>query len=252
MGCEYSMKVVAVIPARYNSTRFKGKPLADICGKPMIWWVHNQVSKVKEFDAIYVATDDERIEAYCKREGINVLMTSSEHENHIYRVHEVTTLVKADYYVCVNGDEPLIEPETIRAVFKPIYEKERFWALNLMTTIKDPTQVVDFAKIKIITDENGYGIYMSRSPIPYPRGNSKFEYKKYVGVECMTKEALDFYVNTKASRLEFIEDIDHLRFLENRKPIKFIEVDSDTLSVDTPKDLDKVIQIVERSRRDEQ
>jgi 3-deoxy-manno-octulosonate cytidylyltransferase (CMP-KDO synthetase) len=238
------MKIVAVIPARYNSTRFVGKPLADICGKPMIWWVYQQVTKVKEFDAVYVATDDERIKKYCDENGINVLMTSDKHENHIYRIHEVTTMVESDYYVCVNGDEPMIEPDTIKQILQPIYYNENFWAINLMTTIKDPAQVVDFAKIKIITDEHGYGIYMSRSPIPYPRGSSQFEYKKYVGVECMTKEALDFFVNTRRSNLENIEDIDHLRFIENRKKIKFVNVNSDTLSVDTPKDLEKVISII--------
>lgn len=238
------MKIVAVIPARYNSTRFKGKPLADICGKPMIWWVYNQVAKVNDFDSIYVATDDVRIKEVCEKYEMNVLMTSDKHENHIFRIHEVTTIVKADYYVCVNGDEPMIEPDAIRQLLKPIKSGEKIGVINLMTTIKDPTQVVDFSKIKIITDEVGNGLYMSRSPIPYPRGSSKFEYKKYVGVECMTKEALDFYVNTSPSRLEIIEDIDHLRFLENRKSIKFVNVDSDTLSVDTPKDLDKVVEII--------
>lgn len=238
------MKIIAVIPARYNSTRFRGKPLADICGKPMIWWVYHQVSKVQEFDGVYVATDDERIKEFCDENEMNVVMTSEGHENHIYRVHEVTTLIDSDYYVCINGDEPMIEPDTIRSIFKPIYDGEDFYAINLMTSIKDPTQVVDFAKIKIITDQDGFGVYMSRSPIPYPRGDSQFEYKKYVGVECMSKEALEFYVNTKASNLEKIEDIDHLRFLENRKKIKFVNVDSDTLSVDTPKDLEKVIAMI--------
>lgn len=244
------MKVIAIIPARYNSTRFPGKPLADILGKPMIWWVHNQVAKVKEFDEIYVATDDERIKDTCESYGIKVLMTSIEHDNHIFRVHEAANLVEADYYVCINGDEPMIEPEAIRGVFDPIYKQEEFWAINLMTTIKNQTEIVDFSKIKIVTDHNGFGLYMSRSPLPYPRGSSQFEYKKYVGVECMTKKALDFFVSTKKSKLEKIEDIDHLRFIENRKSIKFVNVDSNTVSVDTPKDLERVIEILSKNKGD--
>ncbi len=238
------MKIVAVIPARYGSTRFPGKPLADICGKPMIWWVCNQVGKVKEFDSIYVATDDNKIKNCCESYGINVLMTSSDHPNHISRVHEVSTMVASDHYVCINGDEPLIEPNIIKSIINPLKENSEIFALNLMTTIRDTTQLVDFAKIKIVTDSKGCGLYMSRSPIPYPRGSSEFEFKKYVGVECMSKDALDFFVNTPPSRLELIEDIDHLRFIENGKSIQFIDVESDTLSVDTPKDLEKVISMV--------
>lgn len=238
------MKIIAVIPARYNSSRLPGKPLANICGKPMIWWVYNQVIKVKEFFSVIVATDDSRIEEYCINNKMNVVMTSSNHENHIYRIHEVMQLIEADYYVCINGDEPLIEPNTIRAILAPIQKNENFFAINLMTTIKDPTQVVDFSKIKVVVDENNYGMYMSRSPVPYPRGESLFHYKKYVGVECMTKESLQFYVSSPQTKHEKIEDIDHLRFLESGKKIKFVDVESDTLSVDTKKDLEKVIHLV--------
>lgn len=234
------MRTIAVIPARYNSSRFPGKPLADIHGKPMIWWVYHQVRKVEQFADVLVATDDDRIKNYCKTNGINVIMTSPEHANHIYRVHEVSTKIDADYYVCVNGDEPMIEPHVIEAIFEPINNGESFQAANLMTSITDPTQAIDFSKIKIIANEEGYGMYMSRSPIPYPRGDSIFSYKKYVGVECFTREALDFFVNTPMSKLEKIEDIDHLRFLENGIRIRFVEVESNNLSVDTPKDLEKV------------
>lgn len=238
------MKTIAIIPARYNSSRFPGKPLADILGKPMIWWVYHQVSKVKEFSDIIVATDDNRIKRYCESNNINVMMTSQDHENHIYRVHEVSTKIEADYYVCVNGDEPMLEPNVIKAIFQPIDNSEDFLVANLMTSIKDPIQAVDFSKIKIIASETGYGMYMSRSPIPYPRGDSKYNFNKYVGVECFTREALDFYISTPISRLEKIEDIDHLRFLENGIKIRFVKVESNNLSVDTPKDLEKVKQLL--------
>ncbi|SCY96703.1 3-deoxy-manno-octulosonate cytidylyltransferase (CMP-KDO synthetase) [Paenibacillus polysaccharolyticus] len=238
------MKIAAVIPARFNSTRFPGKPLALISGRPMIWWVHTQVKKVGRFDDVFVATDDDRIKNYCEENNIKVVMTSDQHPNHIFRIHEISELLNFDYYVCINGDEPMIEPQIIESILEPIKNGEKIFALNLMTAIKEPTQAIDFAKIKIVTDENGYGIYMSRSPVPYPRGSSLYKFKKYVGVECFTKEALDFYVGSPMSTLEKIEDIDHLRFIENGKKIKFIEVESETLSVDTPKDLDKVIDLI--------
>lgn len=240
-------KTVAIIPARYASTRFPGKPLADIAGKPMVRWVWEQAKKVAEFSEVYVATDDRRIEETCRNLGMEVLLTSPEHANHIYRIHETTRLVDAEYFVCINGDEPLIQAEVIRKIYDPIRSGRAFWAVNLVTTIRDATQVVDFSKIKMAVGREGRIVYMSRSPIPYPRGSSMFEYKKYVGVECMSREALDFYVDTPMGELERIEDIDHLRFLENGKPMFAVEVDSDNLSVDTPKDLEKVRHLVETS-----
>ena len=102
------MKLVGVIPARYASTRFPGKPLADICGKPMIWWVYQKASALTEFDELYVATDDERIEKVCKEYNMNVIMTRNDHPNHISRIQEVSEHIKADYYICICGDELLI------------------------------------------------------------------------------------------------------------------------------------------------
>lgn len=111
------MKVIGVIPARYQSSRFPGKPLADICGKPMIWWVYNQVSQVNEFSEIYVATDDERIVACCEEYGMKYVMTRKDTPNHIHRIWEVTEMIEADYYISINGDEPLISPDNIRQAF---------------------------------------------------------------------------------------------------------------------------------------
>lgn len=111
------MKVIGVIPARYASSRFPGKPLADICGKPMIWWVYNQVTQVKEFSDVYIATDDERIAECCKQYNMKYVMTGTDTPNHIHRIWEVTELVEADYYISINGDEPLISPENISQAF---------------------------------------------------------------------------------------------------------------------------------------
>ena len=119
----FNMKVLAIIPARYSSTRFPGKPLADICGKPMLWWVFQQVNKAKCFDNVVVAIDDDRIKSVCEEYGINYVMTRNNHPDHISRVQEVSDRLAADMYVCVNGDEPLISPDVIeKAVPKQLPE----------------------------------------------------------------------------------------------------------------------------------
>lgn len=239
------MKIIGIIPARYKSTRFEGKPLADICGKPMIWWVYQQVKKVKELNEVYVATDDEKIEKICKDFGMNVIMTSDFHKTPTDRIHEVSNKIEADIYLSINGDEPLIDPETIRAVI-PKKEVDELFVANIITTIEDPVEVIDFTNLKVVTNDLGEGIYISRSPIPYPKGSMDCNYKKHVGVYAFNKKALDFYVTTPRGKVEMIEDIDLLRYIENHIKIHFIDVDCHTLSVDTPKDLERVIEVIEK------
>lgn len=240
------MKIIGVIPARYKSTRFEGKPLADICGKPMIWWVYNQAKKVDELDEVYIATDDEQIEKICRKLNLNVIMTSSEHQTPTDRIYEVSTIIDSDLYICINGDEPLIDPETIRKVIPNEVNLHEEYVANIITTIKDPVEVIDFTNLKVVTDINGKGMYISRSPIPYPKGSMDCLYKKHVGVVAFNSKALQFYVNTTRGIIEKIEDIDLLRFIENNKKVIFIDIDCDTLSVDTPKDLRRVIEIISR------
>lgn len=237
------MKIVGIIPARYKSSRFEGKPLADICGKPMIWWVYQQVIKVQGLVDVLVATDDERIMNECKKLDINVIMTSETHPDHISRIKEVSDKVEADYYVCVNGDEPLIDPVSIAKVI-PNVENNDFYFGGAMRVLSNPAQAVDFANIKIVVNKNNECIYMSRTPIPYPKGTLDFNYNKYIGIECFNKKALDFFADKEMGMIEKIEDIDHLRFIENNKILKFTYVDSESLSVDTPKDLEYVRKII--------
>lgn len=239
------MKIIAVIPARYASTRFPGKPLADICGKPMIWWVYQQVRSVDEFTDVFVAIDDERIASICEEFDIHYIMTSSDLQEHISRIHEVSEQVLADYYICVNGDEPLISSDCIRAVL-PKSNSKKYYYSGAVRKLTDPAETVDFANIKVVLTRDGRGIYMSRTPVPYPRGTLLFHYYKYVGVECFTKEGLDFFVATEQGVAERIEDIDHLRFIENGMEIHFTEVASESISVDTPKDLEKVRTMVRK------
>jgi 3-deoxy-manno-octulosonate cytidylyltransferase (CMP-KDO synthetase) len=244
------MKIIGVIPARYKSSRFEGKPLADICGKPMIWWVYQQAIKVKEFEAVYVATEDERIKNTCEELGVNVIMTSDEHKTGTDRIGEVARKIKADLYVNIQGDEPMIEPETILEAIKPFYYNKKLQVSNLMTIIKDPVDVVNFTVPKVITNKDGIGIYLTRSAAPYPKGSIDYSYYKQVCVYGFTPEALEFYCNSPRGKVESIEDIEILRFIESGYKVQFIEVDSDTVAVDTPNDLEKVRKIMKELKRE--
>lgn len=237
------VKFVAVIPARYNSTRLPGKPLKDISGKPMLYWVYNNVKKIEAFEDVVCAIDDERIESVCKKYGMKYLMTSNGHPEHISRVHEVSEHIYADYYICINGDEPLISDKCILPVLPTEIHEEPFFS-GAMRTLSSPAETIDFSNIKLVTNREGRCIYMSRSPVPYPKGTLFFEYKKYMGVECFNKAALNFFVSTPMGEIERIEDIDHLRFLENGVSMYFHEVESESISVDTQKDLEYVRKVI--------
>lgn len=239
------MKVIGVIPARYQSSRFPGKPLADICGKPMIWWVYNQVSQVEEFSEIYVATDDERIVACCEEYGMKYVMTRKDTPNHIHRIWEVTEMIEADYYISINGDEPLISPDNIRQAFPTEVINDRPFFQSVYREMHDPAEVMDIANVKIVLNKEGVCMYQSRYPIPCPKGSLLFTYKKAIGIECFNKKALDIFAHTPMGVMEKIEDIDHLRFLENGIPIYYKQIDSESLSVDTKNDLEKVRLIIE-------
>lgn len=242
------MKIIGVIPARYESTRFPGKPLADICGKPMIWWVYQQCLKVKDFSEVYVATDSEKIESVCKNFGMNCILTSKHHLTGTDRVAEVAQKISSDLYVNIQGDEPLIEPETIRAAIEPFYLDENIQIVNLMTRITNPVDLVNFTVPKVIAS-NGRGIYLTRATCPYPKGNLHFDYYKQVCVYGFKLEPLKFFCEYGKkygkSKLESIEDIEILRLIENGYPVKYVEVNSNTVAVDTPKDLQRVRELME-------
>lgn len=242
------MKIIGVIPARYKSSRFPGKPLADICGKPMIWWVYQQCKKVEDFDGVYVATDDVQIFNTCKRLSIEVIMTSENHKTGTDRIGEVAQKIPADLIVNIQGDEPLLESETIKAAIKPFYVNPNLRISNLMTKIKDPVDVVNFTVPKVITNKDGVGIYLTRATAPYPKGSLDYAYYKQVCVYGIKLDALQFYCNYGIkygkAKIEAVEDIEILRFIENGYKVQYIEVDSETIAVDTPNDLEKVRTIV--------
>ena len=241
------MKVIAVIPARYKSTRFEGKPLVNLCGKPMIWWVHHQLCQVKGLSEIYVATDDERIRKVCSDYGIKYVMTSDSHPTHLDRLAEFAENIESDFYININGDEPLMMPEYVERLLPTSdLNPVDFYFANAMTKIKKTVEVADISRIKVVTDNLGYAMYMARTPIPYPKASSDFDYMKFVGIQCFSRSALLFCKDNKRGKIESIEDIDEYRFLENGKKIKLVEIPAETLSVDTQADVKIVTEVLER------
>ena len=243
------MNCIGVIPARYGSSRFPGKPLQDICGKPMLWWVHAQALKAHGLSRVIVATDDFRIEDLCKEHNIEVLMTH-EHSTHIARVHELSLKYNADYYVNINGDEPLIESETIEAII-PDEPSCNPRVYGLMKYVTDPVDLLDPSNIKVVTNKAGDAMYISRAAIPHPYKSIMFKYKKTIGVECWNKAALELFVNAEPGQMEVIEDLVALRFFENGCSMHYTLVESNSLSVDTPKDLEKVRAIMKEKLQEE-
>ena len=150
------MKTIGVIPSRYGSSRFPGKPLYDICGKPMFWWVYQQALKAG-LDEVYVATDDERIFNAAKELDVNVIMTSNEHKTPNDRVWEVSTKIEGDIFLCINGDEPLIDPEVIKCSLPEEKDKDdlEYYYSNVMTRVKNPVELVDPTNIKAVVNANG-------------------------------------------------------------------------------------------------
>lgn len=239
------MKVVGIIPARYASTRLPGKPLKDILGHPMIWWVYHRVCSVKKLDAVYVATDDPRIQEVCQMHNIPVIMTANTHPAAAHRLQEVSEKIQADFYLQLNGDEPLINTQAIEAAIPDWVPQDVEFGTNIITDMTDPAQVMDPSNIKMVFNADMDALYMSRTPIPYPFKALDYRYYKHVGIIGYNKKMLDFYKNSTPGRFETIEGIDTLRFLDYGKQLKLSYVPNcHSLSVDTEKDLQMVIKMI--------
>ena len=234
------MKIIGVIPARYQSSRFPGKPLVMINGKPMVWWVYHQAMKVPAFAAVYVATDSEQIYNTCVENGMNVLMTSDKHQTGTDRLGEVAEKMEADFYVNIQGDEPLIEPETIQKLVNYKRNHPEVEVINTMTHLHDDEDVTTNTIVKVVASDNGDLIYLSRSPIPYPKRGQAVNYYKHLGLYGISRKALLFFSQAERTRNEKIEDIEMLRFLESGYRIKIVKVKSRTIGVDCPEDIVKV------------
>lgn len=231
------MKILGVIPSRYQSSRFPGKPLAKICGKPMIYWVYEQAMKVKEINDLIVATDDRRIQEACENYGMNVIMTSDKHQTGTDRLGEVAAKIMADFYVNIQGDEPLIEPDTIRCIIDYKLLHRDVEVINTITPIEKEADILSNTCVKVVTNEQNDGLYLSRSPIPYPKRNQEITYYKHLGLYGLSQKALAFFAGSERAKLEKIEDIEMLRFIENGINIKFVTVKSTSIAVDRPEDI---------------
>ena len=238
------MKVIGVVPARYQSSRLPGKPIVDICGRPMIWWVYQQAKKCSYFDDVVVAIDDARIQQVCQQYQMNWIMTSSHHDTPTSRLYEVSTKMDGDLYVLTMGDEPLVDVRCFELIVPKQLESE-YYVAGLVNVIDKATEVIDFSNQKVVTNARGEVMMISRSPIPYPKGYLDFQYQKITGVQIFSKKALEFFNATEKSLLEKAEENDLMRFVENGIPVKAILSNYKTISVDTQKDLELVRELIQ-------
>ncbi|MDD2557451.1 MAG: 3-deoxy-manno-octulosonate cytidylyltransferase [Desulfuromonadaceae bacterium] len=239
------MQVIAIIPARYASTRFPAKPLADIHGKPMLQHVYERSLKAKLVDDVIVATDDERIFAAARAFGARVVMTSAEHETGTDRLAEVAeTLDGVDLIVNVQGDEPMIEPDMIDAAVAPLRAQADISMGTLMTAIYNPADFANPNVVKVVTDKNGYALYFSRAPIPYTRDSAVQQDGvygfKHIGLYVYRRDFLLHYSDLKPTVLEQAEKLEQLRVLEHGYRIHVALTEHQSMGVDTPEDLERV------------
>jgi len=256
-------KISAVIPARYGSTRFEGKPLADILGKPMIQYVYEGVRESKLIDQVIVATDDQRIVEAVQSFGGKAVMTSPTHFTGTDRVAEVAKRLKSEIIVNVQGDEPLIKGNIVDSAIRPLLSDDTLQLSTLMTRIEEVRDWLNPHIVKVVVDQKNFALYFSRSPIPFPRelhigrlesnpfGTSRPLPKrvfKHIGVYVFRRKFLLHFSKMKPSPLEKLEKLEQLRALENGYRIKVNPVDYEPLSVDTPEDLQKVIGYLSHSQ----
>jgi len=236
------MRRLGVIPARFASSRFPGKALALIAGKPMLERVWERATKSRYLTDVVVATDDDRIAAAVRKFGGRVRMTSSQHATGTDRLAEVASAEEAALYVNIQGDEPLIDPDAIDAAILSVDGDENVAMGTLKRQIFDPTDIVNTNVVKVITNLLGDAIYFSRCPIPYERdGRSQTPlYFKHIGLYVYRREFLIHYPDLTVGPLEQSERLEQLRALENGYRIRVVQTEYESLGVDTPEDLERV------------
>ena len=237
------MRTLCVIPARYASTRLPGKPLADICGKPMICRVLERASRAQKPEKVIVATDDERIYDAVRAEGGEALLTRADHPTGTDRLAEVAAAYpEVDLIVNVQGDEPLIEPSVIDELIAPFEMDENLPMANVMVRMDDAAEQLNPNNVKVIVDKLGYALYFSRSLVPYPRAAAGPVYK-HIGIYAYRRDFLLRYARLEPTPLERAESLEQLRALENGYGIRVLETDCRFVGVDTPEDLALVNKI---------
>jgi 3-deoxy-manno-octulosonate cytidylyltransferase (CMP-KDO synthetase) len=244
------MNYLGLIPARYASTRFPGKPLVDIGGKTMIQRVYEQAAKAIEW--VFVATDDDRIAAHVESFGGKVVMTSKDHKSGtdrcaeaIKKIQLIENDLKFDVVINIQGDEPFIKPEQLR-LLKSSFEDEKVEIATLAKIITDNQDVINPNVVKVIRDKDQFAIYFSRSPIPYLRNEnpenwaSVFSFLKHLGIYGYRVNTLKQITLIKPSTLELAESLEQNRWVENGFKIYVETTKFETIAIDTPEDLDKI------------
>ena len=236
------MTVVGIVPCRYSSSRFPGKPLADIHGKPMMWHVYQRALESNCFDQVFIATDDIRIAKSCEDHQLEFLMTRSDHITGTDRVAECMGLIDADIYVNVQGDEPLIEPEAIVKVTEGLTECDdpKVIASNAYVPFSEPSDVIDSNNVKVVLSTNDHALFYSRQPIPYPKSKKTF-YLRQLGLYAFRKNGLKVFSECPPGPVEQAEGVEMLRLLEYGYRVQMVKVEDNSIPVDTEADLSRVI-----------
>lgn len=247
------MKVTVVIPARYASTRFEGKPLAMLLGKPMIQHVYERSLEANGVDSVIVATDDDRIFDVVKGFGGEVVMTSANHQTGTDRLAEVVAGLDSDLIVNVQGDEPLIYPQMIEAALVALKDAPLAAMSTLKYKITDVDDIKSPSVVKVVVDRDDFALYFSRHAIPFNRDEDKGShmpaYYKHVGLYVYRRDFLMKFAGMGSTPLENAEKLEQLRALENGYRIKVVTTEYDTIGVDEPQDLIKAEEILKEISR---
>jgi len=243
-------KCFGIIPARFQSKRFPGKPLADLLGKPMFWHVYNQARKCPHFSSIVLATDDQRIFSAAEALQVPVVMTDAGHPSGTDRALEAaTSLGVADDAVVVNiqGDEPLLAPEMLTYLVAPFTSPDV--RVTTLARKLSPEEAENPDRVKVVIAEDGRALYFSRSKIPYYRNNTGQTFLGHIGLYAFRMEALVTFQRLGPGRLETIESLEQLRLLENGLAIHVVVTDHSSTGVDSPADLVKVARMMRNQQQ---
>lgn len=238
--------VLAVIPARYGSTRFPGKMIAALAGKPLVLHAYERAHAAKWVTEVVVATDDERVARALEPYNARLMMTRADHASGTDRVAEVAAQSQADIVVNVQGDEPLIDPHTIDETIAPLLREPDLPMATAARRITDPALITNPNVVKVVCDRKGRALYFSRCPIPYIRDDSKKQqagaacYLEHVGLYVFRRQFLVQYAGWAPTPLERLEKLEQLRVLEHGYSIAVVETEHASVGVDTPEDLDRV------------
>lgn len=240
------MKTIAVIPARMGSSRFPGKPIAKILGRPMIEHIYKRVAMSKSLDATYIATCDEEIRQIAEGFGAQVIMTSDIHERASDRVAEAVVYLDADLIVMVQGDEPMTHPDMIDTAVAPFKDDPKLGCVNLVRKIDHEADYLDANTIKVVMNQHNDALYMSRRPIPTiaKSGFADTAAYKQVCIIPFRRSTLYQYTQLTPTPLEKLESIDMLRLLEHGMQVKMVPTEFNTQAVDTPEDLARVEKLM--------